>query len=281
MSSDHKFPRYGFAVGNSYTRADVLRMIGIRPRYNGNTMKRGAHPVNAVSRVRTRKRRLLVAAVWSQARLDNASFRTAPYFALLRRTLQWRSRFVMGVLAVLTILILCRAAFVVFNPSYRARAALLQANLQPVFVAPLIEQVAKLKTIGENVETTTIVDLRDALTNTVRIAEYATSEFEAQYASWSVLRGEIKNDGTTYKELRRQLDETQRMQDAEIIRLREALDKAVKPSVWWDIGAGALTFLLGIVSSIFSSMTWERMPALKEWWHRRAAKRFPDFPPLP
>lgn len=237
--------------------------------------------MSAMSRVRTRKRRHLVAAVLARARLGNAEFHSEPYCTLLRRTLQWRSRFVMSVFAVFAILILYRAAFVVFNPSHRVRAAMLQANLQPVFVAPLIEQVAKLKTIGENVETMTIVDLRDALTNTVRIAEYATKEFEAQYASWSVLRGEIKNDGTTYNELRRQLNDTQRMQDAEIIRLRDALDKAVKPSVWWDIGAGALTFLLGIVSSIFSSMTWERIPALKAWWHRQAEKRFPDFPPLP
>lgn len=243
-------------------------------------MKRRAHPVNALSRVRARKRRRLVSAVLVRARLSNAVVRSEEYFALLR-TLQWRSRFVVGVLTVFALLILYRASFVVLSPSYRARNAMLQANLQPVFVAPLIEQVGKLKTIGENVETTTIVDLREALTNTVRLAEHATKEFEAQYASWSVLRGEIKNDGTTYNELRRQLEETQRMQEAEIIRLRGALDKAVKPSVWWDIGAGAVTFLLGILSSILASMTWERMPALKEWWRRQAEKRFVDLPPSP
>lgn len=185
----------------------------------------------------------------------------------------------MTLFVIVAILMAYRASFVVLSPSYRARAALVEANLQPVFVAPLLEQVGQLKTMGANIETTSIVALREALQNTARLAESATKEFEAQYASWAVVRGEIKNDGAPYNELRRQLEQTQRLQETEIIRLREALDKAVKPSMWWDVGTQGLSFFMGVLSSILATLTWERIPALKNWWQRQAVKRFPESPP--
>lgn len=163
-----------------------------------------------------------------------------------------------------------RACFIVLSPSQRLKAALVTTNIEPAAGPALIAQVKVLNDLSANIETTSIALLRDALQKTSRLAERATREFEAQYQSWTLLRGQIKNDGTTYNELRQQLEQTQALQDREIVRLQDALSKAQKPSMWSDMGTLALSFGLGILSSILATILWERTPRLKRWWGMQA-----------
>lgn len=178
----------------------------------------------------------------------------------------WRSKFIGFLLIVFAIAIFSRAAFIALSPAHKLKAALLVVNVEPAAGPALLAQVQVLNTISADIENTSIATLREALSKTARLAERATREFEAQYQSWTVLRGHIKNDGTTYNELRRQLEQTQSLQDREILRLQQALSKAQKPSIWSEFSALSLSFFLGILSSVLATMFWEKWPRLSRWW---------------
>lgn len=217
------------------------------------------------------KRRLALERVMAAR---GVRLRTHAYLAELQR-MDFRTRVVIWIFLVAAALLAWRACFVAMSPTYRVRAALIEANLQPKFMDPLRVQVRDLQALSQRLERVSIGELRSALERTAGLTEQATREFELQYASWTVLRGQIKNDGSSYDALRVQLADVQNLHEKEIQRLRAALDLAAKPSVWSDIWTTLLSFVLGIASSILATMTWERWPHVRAWWRSQASPRFP------
>lgn len=229
---------------------------------------------NAMSHIKMQRRRNQVAKLMAIRRGDSPPKRSAAYVSALA-FLQRRSRFMMVLIYVVAALLAYRAAFVVLSPSYRMRSALVTANLSPVSLGRLMDQAGVLNRLASNIEHTTISELRGALDVMVNLTERSSRELQAQYDAWSIVRGQIKNDGTTYNELRARLEQTQRLQETEILRLREALDRAQKPSTWTDVGNIGLSFLFGVLSSILATFIWEKRSSAGRWWQSQAEVRFP------
>ena len=188
---------------------------------------------------------------------------TAP--ALLDR-MQRRSKVLAVVAGLLMMILLGRAIALHTFDYYRTQNALLQANREPLSLKLLNEHIESLDAMALNIEKASLGDIKAALEKTIRLTNQASQEYKVQFNAWSELRGKIKNDGSTYNALRAQLNDLQKFQQEEILRLRELLNKAQQDSPWEYFWSIALSFFLGVLGSLFASKVYD------EWKERKVLK---------
>jgi hypothetical protein len=216
---------------------------------------------SGTQRVQLRKRRSEIAARLAAFGRAAAAIPKMAHAVYLRET-EWRYRLVVTLFALSFLTLAGRGYYLATSPFIRTKANLVVLNTEQSSVAALVSQTEQLRLLTNNVERASLADIRAALEKTVTVANRAALDFQGQFEAWSELRGKIKQDSSTYDALRAQLSDLQKLQQGEILRLKEALDAAQKPSIFADVFNLSLSFVLGVLSSILAS-------ALYEGWRRR------------
>ncbi len=160
---------------------------------------------------------------------------TATFNALIASKVPpWRSRFVLALIGLAFIGLLGRAYFLATNPLIQLRAAMAVANAPQDSLVSLARESARLEQISKNLDSMSINAIKQALQDSIAVAERAALDFNAQSKAWSDLRGKIRQDSSTYDALRNDLATLQSIQRGEILRLKQMLEEAQRPSIFAD-----------------------------------------------
>lgn len=159
--------------------------------------------------------------------------------------------------------LLGRAYYLATNPLLQLRAAMVVANAPQDSLVALARESARLEQVSKNLDSMSINAIKQALKDASSVAVRAALDFNAQSRAWSDLRGKIRQDSSTYDALRNDLATLQSIQREEIMRLKEMLDKAQRPSIFVDVWNLALSFILGVLSSLVASTMYERWRIMK------------------
>jgi hypothetical protein len=160
--------------------------------------------------------------------------------------------------------LIVQAGILTVGASNRLQSNLAVMNRSPQSFIALGSQVEELRRITTNIDDYKLREIKSALTTTARLAGHAQSEFLAQYESWVSVQGEIEKDKDSFQQLRQRLDEVKRLQDSEIVRLKDLLDRSAKPSLIADGLNLGISFLVGILSSVLASHIYEKLKLRKE-----------------
>jgi hypothetical protein len=169
-----------------------------------------------------------------------------------------RSRVLMFSAAIFWLVVIVRAAILTVGASNHLRSDLALMNRTPRSLIALGEQVEVLNRIATDIDNYNLGQIKTELATTAYLAGTAQVEFQAQYEAWVSVRGQTSKDKASYLELRQRMDELQHLQDSELVRLKNLLDHATKPTMLSDVVNMALSFFLGVVSSIFASHLYDR-----------------------
>ncbi len=174
------------------------------------------------------------------------------------QSISWRSRVVVVALMLGFVALTARLIYLTTDAGLKLRAAVFVANSPQSALNQLVKETADLTRLADDIETMSIGDIRRRLRSSIAVADRAAVEFEAQSKAWSYVRGRIKEDSSTYDALRKDLAESQRLQEDEVRRLKRLLDDAQKPSLIADTWNLALSFFLGFLSSLLASAMYEK-----------------------
>lgn len=169
-----------------------------------------------------------------------------------------RRNLILFCLWVCFLALVVRSAFLTIGSANRMQSSLAVMNRSPQSFIALGTQVEKLDKITANIDNYKIGEIKDALIDTAILARNANKEFQAQYESWLFVRGAIDKDKNSFLQLRKKLDEVQKLQDGEIVHLKELLDESNKPSLASEIFNFSSAFVLGVFSSIIATMIYEK-----------------------
>lgn len=186
------------------------------------------------------------------------------------RGVGWRPRIVVVALMLGFIALTVRLLYLTTDAGLKLRAAVFVANSPQSALNQLVKETADLSRLADNFEEMSIADIRRRLRSSIAVADRAALEFEAQSKAWSYVRGKIKDDSSTYDALRRDLAESQRLQEDEVRRLKRLLDDAQKPSLIADTWNLSLSFFLGVLSSLLATAMYEKW---KERLRRDSGKK--------
>lgn len=174
------------------------------------------------------------------------------------KVFSWRTRVVVVALMLGFVALTARLIYLTIDAGLKLRAAVFVANSPQSALNQLVKETADLTRLADDIETMSIGDIRRRLRSSIAVADRAAVEFEAQSKAWSYVRGRIKEDSSTYDALRKDLAESQRLQEDEVRRLKRLLDDAQKPSLIADTWNLALSFFLGFLSSLLASAMYEK-----------------------
>lgn len=171
---------------------------------------------------------------------------------------KWRSRFIFSLLAFLAFLLIVKTAILTVGNSNRMQSNLAVMNRSPQSFIELGKQVEKLQQITANIDNYKLKEIKDELSTTAILAAHARTEFQAQYDAWISVQGEISRDKESFLKLKQRLDEVQRLQDAEIVRLSNLLEESTKTSIAEDAFGWVLSFIVGVMSSILATSIYDK-----------------------
>lgn len=173
----------------------------------------------------------------------------------------WRSLLLLSLLVFCFISLAGYALYLTTNPLNQLRAHMMTANQPLDALSALIQQSDRLDQLSKNIENISIALLKQELDRSVMLANLAAKEFDAQSKSWSEMRGKIKQDNSTYDALRMELAELEKIQKDQIVRFKQVISEAERPSILADIRDLFLTFILGVLSSLIASSLYKK-------WHK-------------
>jgi len=130
-------------------------------------------------------------------------------------------------------------------------------NRSPLSFVALGAQIEELQRMTLNIDNYKLVEIKSALEKTARLAINARTEFQAQYDAWMYVESQSTKDKESFLQLRQKLDDVQKLQDREIVRLKKLLDESTKPSLLNDSFTLLLSFGLGILSSMIGSRIYD------------------------
>jgi len=218
---------------------------------------------SALRKRELRKQKLLLTKALAQAKKSSQPWSSIVHGAVLP---SWMSHFLLSLFAIGFALMIGRAYCLATDQDNRLRAQLISANLPLDALSELVYQSDKLTSISENIESVSVAALRISISDTAKAASNAAEEFRARSKAWSELRGKIKNDQSTYDNLRSDISQVQALQKDEVIKLKKMLDEAQRPSIFADAFNMTLSFILGILGSIISSWLYESWKGKKWKW---------------
>ncbi len=126
----------------------------------------------------------------------------------------------------------------------------------------LNSQITELDRITNNIDRSSIGDLKAVLVQTATLLKETEIDVGAQYKAWDVIKSEMNKDDATYRAVALRLAEVRAQQDDQILRLQGLLDTARQPRILITVSQYVLSFGLGVLSSILAS--W-----LNSWWTSR------------
>jgi hypothetical protein len=169
---------------------------------------------------------------------------------------------VAGTLIVVMVVLFWRSLGLMLGEENPRLTDMALMSRKPLSVEQLNKQASELRRLAKNIDTASFQDIRVAFERTIVLVERANTEIAAQYQAWEQTRGRMKDDEVNYLTLRANLENSKRLQEAEIIRLKRALDEAQTPSFFDSALTGSFTFLLGVISSLLATAIyppWRRL----------------------
>jgi hypothetical protein len=172
-------------------------------------------------------------------------------------------------LAIVFVVVMARAAVLMLGEENQRRADLAVMGRTPLSLVELNQQMSLLRNLTADIDHSSFQQIRDALTRTITLVDRTNTELIAQNEAWKETRSRIKNDELMYRSLRANLDNTRRLQDEEIIRLKRMLDRAQRPSMLSDAMSLVFTFTLGVISSMLATLIYPWCKKRYQRWNRR------------
>lgn len=182
-----------------------------------------------------------------------------------RQTKYFRANFILVTLALGFSLLIVRAVILSLSDEAKLRTNVVLMNRAPVSLQQLTSHIGELEVMTSNIEKVSLGEIKLGLENTIRLVNQSNMELKAQYDAWIRIKDEIKKDDAQFRGLRNQLTHMQSLQDEEILRLKNMLNKAQKPSIFADATNLFLSFVLGVLSSIIATRG-------LRWWEMRKLK---------
>lgn len=171
---------------------------------------------------------------------------------------KFRIKLILTTLSIIGIVYISYFGILMVGNSNKLNTNISIMNRTPTSFIELGKQVQKLQIMTSNIDNYTLNDIKSSLLTTANLTNLASSEFKAQYESWLFVKGQINKDADSFIQVKQKLDQVQKLQDDEIVRLKELLDKSTKPSLLSSSLNLLISFLLGVLSSIFSSHVYSK-----------------------
>ncbi|SFL26820.1 hypothetical protein SAMN05216302_105015 [Nitrosomonas aestuarii] len=147
-----------------------------------------------------------------------------------------------------------RASVLMVGNENSEKANLVLMNRSPVSLQHLNEHAGKLEEMTNDINNYTFSSIKREIDKTIKLINLTNLELKAQYEAWISVKGMMKSDSDSLIKLKDQLDTTRNLQQKEILKLKKILDEVQKPSLITDLFNLALTFVLGVLSSILATM---------------------------
>lgn len=160
-------------------------------------------------------------------------------------------------IALMAIVLLGRAGYLASNQQSQDRTKLILMTRTPDSIIRLEEQSKELARVAANIDQHSLSEIRTLLDKTASTAGYATREIQAQQDAWRDIQTRNRVDADTYKRIQTDLSGVTKMQEEEIVRLNDLLDRAKAEPLAISILAFVVTFILGILSSLISSQLYD------------------------
>jgi len=164
-----------------------------------------------------------------------------------------RVKIIFFLIVLVLIIYLVRFGILTIGDSNRLVRNLVIMNRTPVSFVELSNQVIELQKITSNIDNYSLNDIKKNLLLTASFADLAGREFKAQYESWILVKNQIEKDTSSFVQLKQQLDEVQKLQNDEVVRLKKLLDETTKPSMFSSSMNLIASFILGVLSSVLAS----------------------------
>lgn len=177
--------------------------------------------------------------------------------------LRSRVAFIYLVIAVTFILLSYRMIQLAVGEENNIKTDLLLMNRAPASLEMLNEHVLTLEEMMANIENMTFGAVKQAIEKTIKLINQSNIELMAQYDAWAEVQKQIKRDDLNFRFLRNQIEQLQNIEDERVVSIKRLIDKAEQPSVFENLKSTAVTFFLGILSSIFAVMTYRWVKILK------------------
>lgn len=155
--------------------------------------------------------------------------------------------------------LLVRSAVLFLGRDNRMQATIAVMNRSPKSFVALGDEVVRLQEMTANIDSYKLGEVKEELSKTVSLVNEARLEFLAQYDAWISVKGQISRDKINFFEIKEKLDESQRLQDKEILRLKGLLDQAQAPSWLTEFWSIVISFVAGVFSSIVATKIYV-------WW---------------
>ena len=161
-----------------------------------------------------------------------------------------------------------RAVTLTLGEKNKLQTNLILMNRSPTSLELLNSHAVKLEAMTKNIEKTSFGDIKNAIEKTITLVNQSNLELKAQNDAWLEIQKQIKRDDVNFRSLKEQLAQLKSLEDERIISLKLLLDKAAQPSIYDTVFNGVLTFSLGVLSSILTTMTFS-------WFKKRKVAKSP------
>jgi len=162
------------------------------------------------------------------------------------------------------LIVLVRGAILTVGEENNRRANLAIMGRSADSLARLNAHMASLDRMTANIERYNFGQIRETLALTNSLVSQLGREFAAQQKSWEAIQAEIRKDEISFLDLKNQLAQIQKLQAGEIVRLKQAIDEATRPSLVADMVNLFFSFVLGFLSSIAASWAYVRWKGRSE-----------------
>lgn len=169
-----------------------------------------------------------------------------------------RQKVLIAVLGLVTSGVMIKVWFSMIGDDNQAKANLAVMARTPRSFVALEEQTKLLDSMTSDISQFTLAQIKDELEKTNHLVKTARQEFVAQNEAWVKVSRFAEKDMDSFIELKRKLDEVQRLQDEEIVRLNELLEESQKDSFFESLFGFIFSFSMGVLSSIAASHLYER-----------------------
>ena len=182
-----------------------------------------------------------------------------------------RSAILLSILLLAVLTLAVSAGILIIGHKNTLRANLSVMSRSPKSFQLLSDNMRDLQEMTSNIDQYSLLQIKDALNKTSILVNQATAEFKAQQDSWNKVQGQINKDKVNFLEIRQQLEDVQKLQSGEILRLKTLLDETSRPSLLSDLTDLFVSFVFGVLASIVASHIYSWLKSRKHRGNAKAA----------
>jgi hypothetical protein len=129
---------------------------------------------------------------------------------------------------------------------------------EPQQIKYLNEHLEKLNKLSENIESYSIVDIKNTIANTVVLLNRSNKELNSQYEAWLSIKNVMEVDRESFNLLRDELNDIQGVKTERLLAVKKVIDESLEPDLFDKFLSYIITFILGCASSFMASIAYKR-----------------------